>query len=116
MAPLLDDPAMLEDDDQVRVADRRKPVGDDERRPAGEQQPERALDLLLGADVHRRGRLVQDQDPRIGEQGARERDELPLTEGEARAAFLEVGLVAVLEAQDEVVRPDGLSSADDIVG
>ena len=38
----LDDAAVLEDDDQVGVADRREAVGDDERRPAGEQPPERA--------------------------------------------------------------------------
>jgi len=31
VAPLLDDPSMLEHDDQVGVTDRREPVGDDER-------------------------------------------------------------------------------------
>ena len=80
---LLDDAAVLEHDDQVGVADRRQPVGDDERGAAGEQEPERPLDLPLGADVDRRRRLVQDQQARVGEQRPRECNELPLPEREA---------------------------------
>src|SRR6266480_111399 len=85
---LLDDPAVLEDDDQVGIANRRQPVGDDEGCSPGEQQPQRPLDLALGADVDRGGGLVQNQDPGIGEQRARQRNELPLAEREARPAFL----------------------------
>ena len=83
MRALLDDLAVLEHDDQVGVADRREAVGDHEGGAAGEQRPQRALDLALGADVDRRRRLVEDQDPRVGEQGAGERDELALAEREA---------------------------------
>ena len=82
---------------QVGAADRRQAVGDDERRPADEQPPQRGLDLPLGADVDRRGRLVEDEDPRVGEQRAREGDELALPEREPDAALAELGLVAVLE-------------------
>src|SRR5581483_7376403 len=89
---LLDDAAVLEDDDQVGVADGRQAVGDDERRPPVQQPPQRALDRLLGADVDRARRLVEDEDARVGEQGARERDELPLAEREARAALAELRL------------------------
>ena len=47
------------------------------------QEPaERLLDLPLRADVDRARRLVEDQDPRVGEQRARERDELALAERE----------------------------------
>src|SRR5204863_9955692 len=67
-------------------------------------------------DVDRRGRLVEDEDAWVGEQRARERDELSLPEGEARAALAELRLVAVLEPQDELVRADDLRSADDLVG
>ena len=73
------------DDDQVGVPNRRQPVGDDEGRPARQSsEPQRALDLALGADVDRGRGLVEDQDPGIGEQRARERDELPLAERESR--------------------------------
>ena len=84
MRALLDDPAVLEHDDQVGVADRREAVGDDERGPAVQEAAERPLDLLLGADVDRARRLVEDQDPRVGEQGAREGDELALAERERK--------------------------------
>src|SRR6185295_4416705 len=53
--PLLDDPAVLQDDDQVGVPNRGQSVGDDEGRPTGEQEPQRALDLPLGTDIDRRG-------------------------------------------------------------
>src|SRR5205085_5646025 len=112
---LLDDPAVLEDDDQVGVPDRREPVGDDERRPSREEQAEGALDLALGADVDRRGRLVEDEDARVGEEGARERDELALAEREARAALLELGLVLVLQPRDELVRADRFGGGGDVL-
>ena len=83
MRPLLDDPAVLEHDDQVGVADRRQAVRDDEGGPAVQQAPQRLLDLALGADVDRARRLVEDQDPRVGEQRAREGDELALAERQA---------------------------------
>ena len=51
------------------------------------------------------------EDPRVGEQRARERDELALAEREARAALAELGVVAVLEPHDEVVRADRLRRA-----
>ena len=92
MRALLDDPAVLEHDDQVGVADRREPVRDDERGAAGEETTERPLDLALGADVDRRGGLVEDQDARVGEEGTGEGDELALTEREAGAALAELRL------------------------
>ena len=51
--PLLDDLPVLEDDDQVGVANRREPVSNHERRSAREQRPERPLDLAFRADVDR---------------------------------------------------------------
>jgi hypothetical protein len=55
---------------------------DDERRPAAEERAQGELDAAFGADVDRRSRLVEHQDARVGEQGARERDELALAERE----------------------------------
>jgi hypothetical protein len=55
-------------------------VGDDERRPTGQEQSQGALDLPLGADVDGRRGLVEDEEAWIGQQRARERDELALSE------------------------------------
>ncbi len=90
MRPPLDDPPVVEHDDQVGAADRGQPVRDDERGSSGEQQAKPVLDAPLGSDVDRRGRLVEDEDPRIGEQRSRERDELPLAEREPEAALAEL--------------------------
>ena len=80
-----------------------------------EQAAERALDLPLGADVDGARRLVEDQDARVGEQRARERDELALAEREPRAALAELRLVAVLEPGDELVGADGARRRGDLL-
>ena len=115
MRPLLDHPPVLEDDDQVRVADRREPVRDHEGGAPGEEPPERLLDLALGADVDRGGRLVEDQDPGVGQERAREGDELTLAEREPCPALAELRLVAVLELEDETVGADRLRGRRDLL-
>ncbi len=49
----LGDPALVQDDDAVDVLDRREAVGDDDRRPADHQLPQRVLDEMLGLRVDR---------------------------------------------------------------
>src|SRR4051795_2561562 len=112
---LLDDPAVLQDDDQVGVADRREPVGDDEGRAAVQKPPQRALDLSFRADVDGARRLVEDQDLRVREQRPRERDQLTLAERQPGTAFAELRLVAILEALDELVGADGARSGLDVL-
>ena len=90
MRALLDDRAVLEDDDQVGVADRREAVGDDERGPAAQQPAQRVLDPALGADVDRAVASSRIRIARVGEQRARERDELALAEREPEAALAEL--------------------------
>ena len=46
---------------------------------------QRGLDRLLGRGVDRRGRVVEDEDPRVGEQRARDRDPLALAAARASA-------------------------------
>src|SRR3954470_9388370 len=98
----LDDAAGVDDEDQVGVADRAQAMGDDDAGAPGEQRAERALDDALGARVDVGGRLVEDEDARIGEHRARERDQLPLPLAERAAAFAEQRLVAARQRGDEV--------------
>ena len=74
----LGDPPVLEHHDPPGSPDRRQPVGDHDRRAPGEQPLEPLLDHPLGAHVDVRRRLVEDQDPRLGEQRPREGDDLAL--------------------------------------
>ena len=80
MRALLDHAPVLEHDDEVGVADRREAVCDDECGPVGQQGAQRALDRPLRPDVDRRRGLVEDENARIGEERAREGDELALAE------------------------------------
>ena len=59
---------VLEHDDVVGQRDRREPVGDHERRAARHHLAQRGLDLALGRRVDRGGRVVEDQDPRVGQE------------------------------------------------
>src|SRR4051812_4257506 len=76
MGALLDDPAVLEHDDLARALDRREAVGDDDRGAAGQEAAQAGLDPRLGVDVDVGGRLVQDEDARVGDERAGEGDEL----------------------------------------
>ena len=73
------------------------------------------LQRLLGTRVDIRRGLVEDQDARVGEQHARERDELALARGQGRAALLHHGVVAVWQFHDEFVRMHGLGSGHDLL-
>ena len=65
---LLDDAAMVENDDAIGVHDGAEAVGDDEARPVGHQGLQACLDEPLAVRVQVAGGLVQDQDPRVGQQ------------------------------------------------
>ena len=68
---------------------------DDKRRPPGEKSAKRPLDPSLGSDVHRRRGLIEDENARVREQGARKRDELALAEREPEPALAQLGVVTV---------------------
>src|SRR4029078_7175100 len=108
-------PRGLESADRGAARDRRQAVRDDERRAAGQELAERPLDPALCSDVDRRGRLVEDQDPRVGEERTGKGGELAWPEGEPRPALPEVGVVALRQLLDERVDADGASGALDLV-
>src|SRR6266478_5884764 len=69
MAATLGDAAAIEHHDLVGVDDGRKAMGDHHCGAAATHLFQRALDLLLGARVERAGRLVEQQDMRVLEDG-----------------------------------------------
>ena len=64
---------------------------------------QRVLDLRLALAVEARGGFVQDQDARVGKDGAGDRHALPLAAREAHAALADDGVVLLGEALDELV-------------
>ncbi len=82
------------------VLDRREPVRDDDGRAArASASSSAAWTSALRLRVERRGRLVEDQDRRVLEDRARDRDALPLAAGEPHAALA-----------DLVSKPSGIAS------
>ena len=68
-------------------------------------------DLRLGRRVDRRGRVVEDQDPRVDDERARDRDALALPARERDPALADHRVVALRQPLDELVRlrePRGL--------
>ena len=58
-------------------------MGDGEGRTSFDQAAEGFLDLGFGLGVHAGGGLVEDQDARVAEDGAGDREPLALATGEA---------------------------------
>ncbi len=87
MRPLLDDAAVVEDDQVVHGRDRTQPVRDDQRGPALHQLPQRLLHEGLALGVQRAGRLVEEQDGRVAQDRPGQCDPLTLPAREFDAAF-----------------------------
>ena len=99
MGAALDDPAGVEHDDLVGVADRGQPVGDGDGGAAGRQGVDGLLYGALGAGVEGAGGLVEDEDRRVAQDGAGDGEALLLAAGEAVAALADEGVVAVGQAR-----------------
>src|SRR5262245_19762455 len=110
----LDDAAALEHQDLVGRADGREAVRDHEGRAAAAQLGESRLDQALALAVEARGRLVEYQEARMGEQGARDGDALALAAGELDAALADDGVVALLEALHELLAVSGAADGLDL--
>ncbi len=110
--PCFDDAAVLDDEDDVGVEDRREPVRDHEARAAFHQRHERGLDRRFVGRVERAGRFVEDEDARVLEQHARDREPLALAAGELVAALADDRVVAVGQRRDEVVDVRGARGGD----
>ncbi len=87
--------ALVHDDDAIGERERRAPVRDEDRRARARDLAQRRVDLLFDARVDRRGRVVEEQDLRIGEQRARERDALALTARQREPLLADDGVVPV---------------------
>src|ERR671937_673572 len=102
--PARNDPPLVEDDDLVRERDRREPVGDDQGRPAAHRLAQPEPDPRLGRRVDRRGGVVEDEDPRVDGERARDRQPLALPARERDYALADHRVVALRQTLHELVR------------
>ena len=84
-------------------------------RPA-KQPPQPLLDARLGVQVDVRGGLVEDEDARVGDQRAGERDQLALPGRELCAALADFRVVAVRQLGDELLGSDRRRGLADLLG
>jgi hypothetical protein len=93
----LDDPAVVDHEDAIGLLDRAQAVRDDEGRSTLEQALERLLHDHFGGRIDGAGGLVEHEDARVGEERAREADELALSEAHVGAALADVRVIPILQ-------------------
>ena len=84
---VLDDTAAIKHENPVEVSDSRQAMRDDHHGFAFHRGGERLLDSLLSHRIQARSGLIQNEDRRILEDHARDRDTLPLPAGELYSAL-----------------------------
>src|SRR6185295_9085629 len=89
--------------DLIGAADGGEPMRDDERRSPLTQPAEPVLNERLAFAVETRRRLVQDQNSRIRKDRARNRNPLALTARYLDPALADDGVIALFEAEDELL-------------
>src|SRR5712692_3458443 len=104
MRSALRDGAADQNNDLVGVPDRRGTVRDQNGGAAFHDSAQSAKDAFLGLRVHGRKRIVEDQNSRIADDGARNRGPLLLSAGESDAALADHGLVGLAEVLDVPVQ------------
>lgn len=115
MTALFLDYAFVNDDYFVGVADRGKPVRDDEHRADIHHLFERILNenLRFGVDISRR--FVQNHNFRAMNYRSRERKQLPLSRGEVVAPFADFLVEFRREFIDEFISVDVTASLVDLL-
>lgn len=81
VSPSFCDLPVLHKQNEIRIPDRGKPVGDDEGGPALGDGEHRFADPLFRYRIHGAGGLIQDQDRRILEYGPGDGQKLPFSPG-----------------------------------
>ena len=109
------DGAVLDEDDLVGVGHGDQVVGDDHRGAAVHEAAQRLEDAAGRFGVEAGGGLVEEQDGRVADHGAGDGDALALPAGEHAAALADAGVVAVGQAQDEVVGVGGRGGGGDVL-
>ena len=98
----LDDPALIQHHDPVCFLNGRQTVGDDQGRPRLHDALQCKLDQSLILRIERARCFVEQQDRRILEQRARNREPLALAPGQLHATLAEAGLVTGRQALDKL--------------
>src|SRR5215212_8901926 len=114
MSALGDNFAFIQNDNFVGVDHRADALCDDEGRASPHESIECFLDLRLRIEVNTGGRVIQDENARVEEQGAGNSNALLLSAGERGTAFPDMCVIAIGERQYEVVCLSSFRSGFDL--
>ena len=114
MRAFLDDAAAIHHQDTVAGQHRRQPVRDHQRGAIAHQPFERRLHQLLAFGIERRGRFVEQQQRRIAQDRARDRNALALAARQRDAALAGLGVILLRQPVDELGRERQLGRVLDI--
>ena len=115
MGARLYDDSVMENHDGLRVSERAEPVRDHDHGPFLHQSLQSLYDERFGFSIERRRRLVEDQDRRVANEGARDADALALSSRERRSALADDRVVTLGQSGDEFVgvrEPGGIHDVD----
>ncbi len=115
VGPDLGDSSILENHNPVRVNDRGEPMPDDDHRPALCKLAQGVLDERFGLRVDVRCRLIENEDARILQEDACNRDPLPLAYGEGDSTLANLRVIPLRQAHDEIVGICGLRRSHDVL-
>lgn len=90
---------MVNFEEQVAINERIEAMANEEGGAASHKAVHGLRDIGFGFRVEGAGRLVEDEDGRVLEKGASERDTLALAAGNQRATFAEFRIVAARKAK-----------------
>ena len=106
---------MVHDQDQVGVHDRRQAMRDHKARAPAHERVHSTTDGELGARVHARRRLVQDENRRVVEQHACDGQQLTLALADALGIVGHARVVALRHGAHKEVDPRGTSGRHDLI-
>src|SRR5688572_9173373 len=109
-----DDASVFNTKQRVAMLQSGLAMGNDERGASAHEALHRFDNGRLGFDVHRTGRLVENQDRRVFEKGSGDGNALTFAAGEAHAAFAHEGIVTLWQAADERMSISRFSGRDDV--
>ena len=114
MRAVIDDTTSIDNQDSVRANHRRQAVRDDKVGTALHQVRERGLNIRLGVRVKRGCRIIQNENPWVGQNRACDSHPLFLTAAELNAILADLRLVAIRELHDKAVHIGGFGCGDNI--
>ena len=103
MATALDNAPVIQHQNLVGALEGEQPLGDDKSGAPLHKDSQRLLDQMLGFGIDAAGRIVQNQDARVTEQGAGDGKALFLPAAQGHAALTDDGLIAFGKGFDKVM-------------